>query len=372
MRKLRLAIEALGVKHGGGATVLSDLLEAAVRDIRFESIFVFCSPRESRQFSFPDSPRIVEIECPLAEGNKLYRLWWLERRLRGRLQELRCDVLLCLSGCGKGGRVPHLTMIQQSLPFSPEVLRLAGAMERLRLRTIRAAMNRSCRSSRRVLVQTHTMKDVVARTLSLPVERIGVVTPCVRKLAVPETPCAALAAMRNARPGFRLLYVGNGDSYKNVPLFLAAADKLRARLPELRVFLTRPTSDPANRPPGVVCVGYLSAGELAEAHSLADIFVMPSLQETVGLPLLEAMSAGTAIVAADRPYAREICGTAAEFFDPLDSASLEACLDLVLANADLRMRMVAEGHRLAEARRRNRPYEQILDEAAIVAHQGCG
>jgi glycosyltransferase involved in cell wall biosynthesis len=161
--------------------------------------------------------------------------------------------------------------------------------------------------------------------------------------------------------------VGNQSAYKNVGLLLQAAEQLRRRIPHLSVFLTWPPHDRANRRPGVVCLGYLGDTELAEALSLADVFVMPSLQETVGLPLLEAMSAGTPIAAADRPYAREVCGNAAAFFDPLKASDLANSMELVLSDVELRERLIAEGRRISEARRLGKPYEHLVDELAQVA-----
>lgn len=368
MQKFRLAIEALGVRHSGAATVLSDLVEAAVSDARFEKIYVFCSPKESRRFDFPPSEKVVAKECPLAEMNKIYRLWWIERCLPEHLRRLRCDVLICLSGCGCGGSAaPHLTMIQQSLPFSPEALRLTGLGRRLQLRVIRSAMRRSCRSSQRVLVQTNAMAATVGSAFALPPERLRVIPPSIRQVAVSGPPSNALRAMRAARAGARILYVGNRARYKNVTLLLQAAEQLRPRIPELATFLTWPSAHPVNGKHGVVCVGYLSGPELAEAYSLADVFVMPSLQETVGLPLLEAMSAGTPIVAADVPYAREVCGAAALFFDPYECLSLVRAIELVLGDRELRLKLIAEGRRLSRLRHEARPYQQMLDEAAATA-----
>lgn len=369
MPKVKLAIEALGVKYGGGATVLSDLLSAAVADERIERVHVLCSPKRTRLFNFPASAKIVEVECPFAEGNKLYRLWWLERRLPIELRQLGCNSLLCLSGCGTGGAaIPHLTMIQQSLPFSPEATKLGSFAGRLRMRGIRSAMRRSCKSSRRVIVQTQKMKDTLGSAFSLPSHRIRVITPCVRKIDALEKPSDALAGMRSARRGFRVLYVGNQSAYKNVNLLVRAAESLRMRIPDLSVYLTLPPDHPVNGRHGVVCLGYLGGPELAEAYSLADAFVMPSLQETVGLPLLEAMSSGTPIIAADRPYAREVCGTAAVFCDPYDSSSLASRIEQVLTDPELRAELVSEGLRLTQVRRQARPYEQMLDEAYAVVN----
>src|SRR3989442_11549023 len=46
-------------------------------------------------------------------------------------------------------------------------------------------------------------------------------------------------------------------------------------------------------------------GSLREAYELATLVVLPSLAETVGLPMPEAMSVGTPVLAADRAYAHD-------------------------------------------------------------------
>ena len=60
--------------------------------------------------------------------------------------------------------------------------------------------------------------------------------------------------------------------------------------------------------------------------------VFPSLAESFGLPLVEAMAAGCPVAAADRPYAREVAGPAAVYFDPLDPRALAECVIGVLGD----------------------------------------
>jgi glycosyltransferase involved in cell wall biosynthesis len=65
-----------------------------------------------------------------------------------------------------------------------------------------------------------------------------------------------------------------------------------------------------------------AAALVREASCLA----FPSLEEGFGLPVIEAMSAGTPVACSELPVLREIAGGAAEFFDPLDEAALTRAL----------------------------------------------
>jgi glycosyltransferase involved in cell wall biosynthesis len=165
-----------------------------------------------------------------------------------------------------------------------------------------------------------------------------------------------------------VLYVGNQSGYKNVDTLLAAAESLSQRLPDLKVFLTWPVDCRVQRRSrNAVCLGYLEGGALTEAYRLADLFVMPSLVETVGLPLLEAMNAGVPIVAADRPYAHEICDDAAVFFDPFDVKALETSIEALLGDNVMRAEFAKRGRALACQRRAMRPYGRMLDAAVRAA-----
>jgi glycosyltransferase involved in cell wall biosynthesis len=361
---LHLAIEALGIKHSGGATVLKDLISAAVSDSRFARISVFCSPGSRRVFEFPSSSRLTEIVLPATEVSRLYRLWWLEHRLEEGLRKIDADVLLGLSGVGRARQTPYLPFIQQSLPFSAESLALMSVSVRLRMKALFAAMRRSCRASRGVLVQTCTMKKAIIEAFDIQSGRIQVFPSAVRKLDGSMVPSAQLGPMRAVRPGSRLLFIGNQSNYKNVSKLLTAVKAARRQWPDLTLFLSWPRGHSAGRDSGVVCLGYLQGTALAEAYELADLFVMPSLVETTGLPMLEAMTAGVPVLAADRPYAREVCEDAAAFFDPLEENDLAFRIIALLRDGSLREDLVRKGHALSEGRRQFEPYRKMLDAAA--------
>lgn len=78
--------------------------------------------------------------------------------------------------------------------------------------------------------------------------------------------------------------------------------------------------------PGVIFAGYLSDGEIAALYSDAVALIFPSLYEGFGIPPLEAMTHGCPVLAADIPSVREVCGSSAIYFDPLDIDSIARAL----------------------------------------------
>ena len=94
--------------------------------------------------------------------------------------------------------------------------------------------------------------------------------------------------------------------------------------------------------------GYLTLGRVAHTDvgkALADhdVLVFPSLTETFGFPLVEAMAVGVPVVAADTPIHREICGDAALYFEPKNPEDVCARLFELDADADLRARCRERG-----------------------------
>ncbi|HMC03349.1 MAG TPA: glycosyltransferase family 1 protein [Cellulomonadaceae bacterium] len=86
----------------------------------------------------------------------------------------------------------------------------------------------------------------------------------------------------------------------------------------------------------VVRIRDVREDDMAALYSLADAFVFPSFIEGFGLPMLEAMAAGTPVIAADASVMPEVGGDAVLLFDPLDPAALAAQLRRLAGDPDLR------------------------------------
>lgn len=97
-----------------------------------------------------------------------------------------------------------------------------------------------------------------------------------------------------------LLYVGRLAREKNIDLALNTFLKLKQNHPGIRFVLVGPGPDYArlySRHEGLIFVGGKANEELARYYASADIFLFPSLSETFGNVVLEAMASGLACVA---------------------------------------------------------------------------
>ncbi len=90
-------------------------------------------------------------------------------------------------------------------------------------------------------------------------------------------------------------------------------------------------------------MGRIEHEALSDILNQFDAFVFPSMAETFGFPMVEAMRAGVPLIVSDIPIHREICGDAATYFElgkPKDLAEIILRLD---KSETLRQRLIAEG-----------------------------
>jgi glycosyltransferase involved in cell wall biosynthesis len=97
----------------------------------------------------------------------------------------------------------------------------------------------------------------------------------------------------------------------------------------------------------LVLTGFVSDSDLVALYNLAELFVFPSWHEGFGLPVLEAMGCGTAVIAANTSSLPEVVGRADALFDPMDDKAIAASLQRVLIDQSFRAELQAHGLRRA-------------------------
>ncbi len=150
----------------------------------------------------------------------------------------------------------------------------------------------------------------------VPADRIAVLTtPAHVDMFAADRPQAELDALRESldiAPGAPvLLWVGFPALFKHVELLLAAYERVRAARPAARLVMVgdlRTRLDFARRAEaaGVILPGRVDHDDLPAYYQLADLYVHSSRYEGVPKVLIEALAAGTPVVATDHMGADEV------------------------------------------------------------------
>lgn len=107
--------------------------------------------------------------------------------------------------------------------------------------------------------------------------------------------------------------------------------------------------------------GYVQGVTLRAAYASATALVFPSLCESFGIPVLEAISQGCPVALANTTGLPDVAKESGWYFDPNSEESIAATMIELLADSTLREARVAAGHRIASEYRWSRSAQMAMD-----------
>jgi glycosyltransferase involved in cell wall biosynthesis len=192
-----------------------------------------------------------------------------------------------------------------------------------------------------IVVNSEFTANEVVELLDFPRERIRVAYPGVDPAFEPDGPGHDLGAPY-------VLTVATLERRKNLETLLEAMAIVRRARPELRLAVA---GGPGWQAPdlaaaGVIQLGYVVDAELAALYRGSEAFVYPSRFEGFGIPIVEAMASGAAVVASAHSSMDEASGDAAIRADPDSADAIAAAIHQALTE-----RAALAGRGLEHARR---------------------
>jgi glycosyltransferase involved in cell wall biosynthesis len=98
----------------------------------------------------------------------------------------------------------------------------------------------------------------------------------------------------------------------------------------------------------IVFTGYVSDEDLVRLYNLCEVFVFPSIHEGFGLPVLEAMACGAAVIGSNTTSIPEVIGRTDALFDPYDESFISQKLYQALTDKDFRQSLKKNGLKQAK------------------------
>jgi len=248
-------------------------------------------------------------------------------------------------------RVPAVVVVHDLSFERPEA---AEWIPRRSLARYRATIRRSAVRARRILVPSEYTRQDLLQRYQVDADLVSVAGN-----AVDPALLDALASTPRPDPGGQLvvLAVGTVLPRKNLEVLAAAVrDLRRAGLPAV-LRLVGPVPDAgrlvlarmdAALGPALQVSGVVDTAGLAAAYRSAQVLAFPSLFEGFGIPVVEAMAAGTPVVCSDATCLPEIGGDAVLYAPTGSVQAWTEQLTLVLTSAATKDALVAAGHARAQ------------------------
>jgi glycosyltransferase involved in cell wall biosynthesis len=366
----RILVNALSVVAGGGSrSYVVNLLRELERDprgLRFTflvsgSELVDASFRNVafRQLALPEKPAALRLALRLAYEQGI--LPWVAGGY---------DALYCIADVAPSiARVPTVVALRNMNIYDRRWY------DNRRTRTLARLARAGARSATRCVFPSRAAAELIAPGLGVPEERISVVHH-----GVSDEAFRGDAEPRRADVPYLLLPAAV-EPHKNIEVLAEAIRYLDD--PALEVWVAGSyESDPRHAARVFALVERLGVGkrlrflgpvpyaDMIAYYRGARALVVPSFIETFGHPLLEAMLAGTPIVASDIPTFREVAADVALYFPPDDPRALARAVGRVTTDADATRERIARGSRRAAEFSWSRSVDrlaQVLREAAAEA-----
>ena len=289
------------------------------------------------------------MEIPAATGSVLRRVLWQQTALPKLLKKIHADVFHAFAYTAPL-RCPCPYVLNVHDIIALEHPELCSTLNRWHMRMLLPA---SARRAARIIVSTKHVAERVHDVLQIPMKRIAVVPLGVdfQRFSMP----AALPSEYGLDHPY-ILFVSNIEPKKDLGALLdaynACANDLQADL----VVVGRAAWKCAavmerlkhwNGTGRVKWLDYVPDDVLPALYQHAQLFVMPSVCEGFGMPVLEAMAAGTAVLHSSYPALREAAGGCGKEFVVGNAQSLAETIKRLWQSPQTLQEMVLAGKEYA-------------------------
>ena len=320
---MRIGIEAQRIfrknKHGMDYAVLQAIMELQQLDSKNE-YFVFVAPGEDRCLQDSHNVHVMEI------GGGIYPLWE-QYSLPKAAKRMNLDLLHCTSNTAPlFCKIPIILTLRDIIFLEPRDRMNESIYQNLGWIYRKMIVPRIIRKCKRIITVSNFEKRNIINTLSIPEEKMVMIYNGINKWFKPIQDIEFAYRKYIDTPSY-FFFLGNTDPKKNTERTLIAYSKylekseykrklLMADLDEQYLSYIINHNHIENIQNMVVMSGYIANRDLPYIYNNAFAFLYPSLRESFGIPLLEAMACGTPVITSNTSSMPEIGGPHAILINP--------------------------------------------------------
>ena len=376
---MRIAINGLSARMGGGAAYISNLLEHLSKIDHDNEYVVFTSPERKDSFRV-DAANFSIIAPRFPGGAVVRRAIWEQLILPVLIKRYRIDVLFSPGGISPviiTGRCKRINMVQNMAPFCDELLASYPFSKRkmrfLMLRKLYPLFIATADAS--IFISMDSL-NTLRRVTKFDTEKSKVIYHGRNERLykpIPKDVAARLIQEQYGIGGRFVLYVSNIARYKKHLEVVEAYHIIQERIAKVERSANPSEVEQAaslfkkvdklvlagimvetsyyheilklasrlSIRDEVVYLGQVPQAHLPYLYSAASVFVFASICENCPNILIEAMACGAPIVSSNLGPMLEICGNAALYFDPSEPTDIADKMWQVLADERIRRELIS-------------------------------
>jgi glycosyltransferase involved in cell wall biosynthesis len=358
--RVRIGVDATNFVPGrgcGAQTYLEGVLSGMEGQFDVETV-VFCST-EGRAHLQARCPALTFIALPVPQS--VWQRWlWNWHTMHENFRRQSVDVAFYPFNIAGRAPVPSVLMVHDLISH---FYRSHFPRERALYHAARAwAVERSLNRATHVICPSQAIADEITRGIKGLRAPVTVIPESVADLPATEP---GRVPWDSQAPRSRILISSFRAPHKTPSCVLQALAILGRDKPDilstLEVWFTGPDdaffagirreAEARGVAQAIHVSGYVSFTDVMAMYRSADLVVCQTLYEGFGLPVIEAVAAGTALLLSDIPVLREVSGGDATFYDPRSPADLAAKLEAQLRNPASQRNLRHRSHPVPVVRR---------------------
>ena len=273
---------------------------------------------------------------------------WEQIKLPAAVKKQQLDFLHCT--CNTAPVIPgkHLLLTLHDIIYLEKVDFKGTAYQNFGNLYRRFVVPRVVKKSNFVITVSHFERNTILERLQLPDEKVEVVYNAVNPRFNNNIAAADLEVFRKKfnLPQRFILFLGNTAPKKNTPNVIRAFVEYslsgKENIPLVLLDYDKQLVEKALTELGqpqllnrFLFPGYVPPDQMPFIYNAATLFLYPSLRESFGLPILEAMGCGVPVITSNTSSMPEVAGDAAILVDPFEYKQIAEGISTMLENEAL-------------------------------------
>ena len=282
---------------------------------------------------------------------------WEQRLLPQAIKENDISLLHCTSNTAPISlKVPLVVTIQDITYLEKCMARQGSWYERFGHLYRRWNVPRIAKMAELVITVSDYERQRIIEGLKIAPEKVKTIYNACGKHFTPQRNETELAAFKKKLqlPDRYVLFFGNTGPKKNLPNVMRALDVLYKRgqldftvvmsdISIARLHYVLQAQGNEHLLNHIMVTGEVSNDELPNLYRLAELFLYPSLSESFGIPILEAMACGTPVITSNTTAMPEVAGKDALLVNPRKPEEIADMITLALNDGSIRENAIAYG-----------------------------